>query len=145
MSDIKKADSLQKGLRGVFVKTVGEADVVFFSGMTGNLDLSMVNEDFCNNNAFGSRIINPSLLLGLMLTAAQKVTGPGYVCQSQNADFSAPVHLGETITGEAEIQAIDSKKEVITFTTRCVNETDRVVAKGELVLSYYLGEGDKPC
>ncbi|MCI9332936.1 MAG: hypothetical protein HFG05_12355 [Oscillibacter sp.] len=142
MIDIKRVESLEKGLRAVFVKTVGEADVVFFSGMTGNLDLSMVNEDFCMKNAFGSRIINPSLLLGLMLTAAQKVTGPGYVCQSQNADFSAPVHLGETITGEAEIQGIDSKKGVVTFATRCVNETDQVVAKGEIALSYYLGEGD---
>lgn len=142
MIDIKKVDSLEKGMREVFVKTVGEADVVFFSGMTGNLDLSMVNEDFCSHNAFGSRIINPSLMLGLMLTAAQKVTGPGYVCQSQDADFGAPVHLGETITGEAEIQAIDSKKGIVTFATRCFNEDNRVVAKGELVLSYYLGEGD---
>lgn len=142
MIDIKKVDSLETGMREVFVKTVGEADVVFFSGMTGNLDLSMVNEDFCNHNAFGSRIINPSLMLGLMLTAAQKVTGPGYVCQSQGADFSAPVHLGETITGEAVVQEIDSKKGAVTFAARCFDENDRVVAKGELVLSYYLGEGD---
>ena len=141
MIDIKKVSSLEKGSRQVFVKTVGEADVVFFSGMTGNLDLSMVNEDFCKKNAFGSRIINPSLLLGLMLTAAQKVTGPGYVCQSQNADFDL-VHLGETVTGEAVIEEIDTENGSVTFATRCFDENERVVAKGELVLSYYLGEGD---
>lgn len=144
MINIKKANSFEKGLNGKFVKTVGEADVVFFAGMTGNFDLSMVNEDFCNKKAFGSRIVNPSLLLGLMLTAAQKVTGPGYICQSQDADFNTLVHLGETISGEAEISEIDGAKGIITFTTRCVNDNEVVVAKGELKLSA-LEEGEKSC
>jgi len=135
MNYIKKINSLKTGLKGEFSKTVGEADIVFFAGMTGNFDLSMVNEDFCNKISLGSRIINPSLISGLILTASQIVVGSGYICQAQNTEFIMPIHLGDTIKAEAEIIETNEQEKTVTFTTRCFNDKKTLIAKGKLKLS----------
>ncbi len=138
-------NTLKFGLKGEFAKTVGEADVVFFAGMTGNFDLSMINEDFCRKTSLGSRIINPSLISGLMLTAAQMATGSGYICQSQNAEFSTPIHLGDTLKAEAEIIETNAQEKLVTLATHCFNDKKTLVAKGELKLLQIQKEGEKKC
>jgi acyl dehydratase len=45
---------LKVGERTEFSKTIGEADLILFSGLTGDFDPIHVNEDFARTTAFES-------------------------------------------------------------------------------------------
>jgi acyl dehydratase len=61
---------LKVGEQAEFSKTIGEADLVLFSGLSGDFDPIHVNEDFARKTAFGRRIAHGSLVMSLLSTTA---------------------------------------------------------------------------
>ena len=45
--------------------------------------------------------------------------------------FRLPVAIGDTITAEAEVTAIDAEKRILTVRTDCLNQNGDAVVKGE--------------
>jgi acyl dehydratase len=107
---------LKPGERTEFSKTIGEADLVLFSGLTGDFDPIHVNEDFARTTAFGKRIAHGALVMGLLSTTASMMSrrsierGAQGVPVSLGYDrirFVNPVFINDTLTARYTIEEID--------------------------------------
>src|ERR1700755_1299808 len=73
-----------------FSKTVGEADVYMFAGLTGDLSQNHVDEQFMSHSIYGHRIAHGALMVGFMSTASTRMIEESL---KQGID-STPVSLG---------------------------------------------------
>ena len=120
------------GSTATFTKTITEADVYGFAGITGDFNPVHVDEVAARASMFGGRIAHGMLTASLISTViGMKLPGPGCIYVSQSLRFTAPVRFGDTITAVCEVSAVDTDRNRMTLATRCVNQEDEVVAEGE--------------
>jgi acyl dehydratase len=128
---------LQVGERAEFSKTISEADLVLFSGITGDFDPIHVNEDYASKTAFGRRIAHGGLIMGLLSTTASMMSrrsierGARAVPVSLGYDkirFTAPVFINDTVTARYTIEEIDP------LAGRSRSKVEVVKSSGELCL-----------
>jgi 3-hydroxybutyryl-CoA dehydratase len=125
-------DQLEVGQTAEFTKTITEADVYAFAGITGDFNPVHVDQVAAEASRFGTRIAHGMLTAALLSTViGMKLPGPGCIYLSQSLRFTAPVRFGDTVTAVVEIRELDRDKNRITLATKCVNQKDEVVAKGE--------------
>lgn len=117
-------EDLSVGMSALFAKTITEADIVMFSGVTGDMNPVHVNEDFASDTMFNGRIAHGMLTASLISTVlGMKMPGPGCIYLSQDLRFLAPVRAGDTVTARALItDIIPEKKRIICKTTASVGE-----------------------
>ena len=127
-------EDLKVGMSAMFGKTVTEADIVAFAGVSGDTNPIHLHDGFARGTRFGQRIAH-GMLSGSFISAVigTKLPGPGSVYISQTMNFMAPVLIGETITAVATISAIDDKRRRVTLNTRCLNG-EKVVVDGEATI-----------
>lgn len=125
---------LQPGMTASIAKTVTEADIVLFAGVSTDINPVHLNEEFARTTQFGGRIAHGMLSVGFISAVlANKLPGPGTVYLGQTIKFKAPVRPGDTVVATATI------KEVLVEKKRTVVETvcrvgDTVVIEGEATL-----------
>jgi 3-hydroxybutyryl-CoA dehydratase len=124
-------EDLKVGMSAMFGKTVTEADIVAYAGVSGDTNPIHLHDGFARTTRFGQRIAH-GMLSGSFISAVigTKLPGPGSVYISQTMEFKAPVLIGETITAVATITAIDERRRRVTLKTQCLNG-DKVVIDGE--------------
>ncbi|MDR3518369.1 MAG: MaoC family dehydratase [Azospirillaceae bacterium] len=127
-------EDLSVGMTAVFAKTVTEADVVLFAGVSGDTNPVHINDDYARTTMFKGRIAHGMLTAGLISAVlGTKLPGPGCIYLSQSLKFKAPVHIGATVEARVVItEIIPEKRRVIARTVCTVGET--VVIEGEAVL-----------
>ena len=123
---------LEVGQAAEFTKTISEADVYGFAGITGDFNPVHVDQVAAEASRFGGRIAHGMLTAALISTViGMKLPGPGCIYMSQSLRFNAPVRFGDTITARAEVADINTEKNRITLATKCLNQDGDVVAEGE--------------
>jgi 3-hydroxybutyryl-CoA dehydratase len=124
-------EDLKVGMSAMFGKTVTEADITVYAGVSGDTNPIHLHDGFARTTRFGQRIAH-GMLSGSFISAVigTKLPGPGSVYISQSMSFMAPVLIGETITAVATITAIDERRRRVTLKTQCLNG-DKVVIDGE--------------
>lgn len=132
----KTVDQLRVGDTAEFAKTVSEADVYLFAGVTGDLNPAHINEEYARKTFFKTRIAHGMLLAGFVSTViGNKLPGPGTIYVKQELDFLAPAHMGDTITARVEIKEIVTEKNRAILRTTCVNQDGTTVLDGEALVS----------
>lgn len=127
-------EELSLGQTAVFGKTVTEADIAAFAGVSGDTNPIHLHDGFARTTRFGQRIAHGMLSGSFISTVVgTKLPGPGAVYISQTMNFMAPVIIGDTITAVATITAIDEKRRRVTLKTQCLNG-DKVVIDGEAIV-----------
>ena len=127
-------EDLKVGMSAMFGKTVTEADIMAFAGVSGDTNPIHLHDGFARSTRFGQRIAHGMLSGSFISTViGTKLPGPGAIYISQTMNFMAPVLIGETITAVATISAIDATKRRVTLKTQCLNG-DKVVIDGEAVV-----------
>jgi 3-hydroxybutyryl-CoA dehydratase len=127
-------EDLTVGMSAMFGKTVTEADIMAFAGVSGDTNPIHLHDGFARSTRFGQRIAHGMLSGSFISTViGTKLPGPGSVYISQIMNFMAPVLIGETITAVATITAIDEKRRRVTLKTQCLNG-DMVVIDGEATI-----------
>ena len=127
-------EDLKVGQQAMFGRTVTDADIVAFAGVSGDTNPIHLHDGFARSTRFGQRIAHGMLSASFISTViGTKLPGPGAVYISQTLSFMAPVLVGETITAVATITAIDDKRRRVTLKTQCLNG-DKVVLDGEAVV-----------
>jgi len=133
-----------------FSKTVGEADVYLFAGITGDLSSNHVNEQVMSRSKYKHRIAHGALMVGFMSTASTKMidahAGPD---QNETAvslgydriRFIEPVFLGDTITIKYEIKTIDAERRRSYAEVTVINQDGSLVAVGEHILKWVPNDG----
>jgi 3-hydroxybutyryl-CoA dehydratase len=135
MPDGKTIHDIGVGDTARFTKTITQADVTLFAGITGDFNPLHIDHEHARATRFGQPVVHGALLAGLVSTVlGMKLPGPGALYASQSLAFKKPVFIGDTITAEAEVVEKTEEKNRVRFATRCTNQNGEVVAEGESVL-----------
>jgi len=121
------------GHKAAFTRTVAEEDVVLFAKVTGDDQPLHLDPDFGKRTRFKQRIAHGMLSAGFISAALGTKLAPGFVVVylSQQLRFRLPVAIGDTITADIEVTAVDAEKRILTLRTDCLNQNGDAVVKGE--------------
>jgi len=127
-------EDLRVGMSASFSKTITEADLVLFAGVSGDNNAMHVNEEFAAATPFGGRIAHGMLTASVISAAiANKMPGPGTIYLGQNLRFRAPVRPGETVHATVTVTEIVVDRRRVTLSTICrVGGT--VVVEGDAIV-----------
>jgi acyl dehydratase len=123
-------------------RTVTEADLVSFAGVSGDFNPLHTDERFAANSIYGGRIAHGALVLALATGLRQRTglfdgTLMGLL-EIRSWRFLAPVRIGDTIRVVNEILELreTSKPDrgVMVQRIDVVNQQDDVAARGEFVM-----------
>jgi 3-hydroxybutyryl-CoA dehydratase len=125
--------TIQVGDKATFTKTVSQDDIVAFAKVTGDDQRLHLDDGFAAKTRFGKRIAHGMLSAGFISAVLGTKLAPKNVVVylSQQMRFRLPVSIGDTITAEAEVTAIDPEKRIVTVRTDCLNQNGDAVVKGE--------------
>jgi 3-hydroxybutyryl-CoA dehydratase len=124
-------EDLSPGMSATFSKTITEADIVLFAGVSGDNNAIHINEEFAASTSFGGRIAHGFLTASVISAAiAGRLPGPGAIYLEQKMRFCAPVRPGETVHATVTVQeVINDRCRLVLETVCCVRGT--VVVTGE--------------
>ena len=126
-------EDLKVGMSAAFGKTVTEADIMAFAGVSGDTNPVHLHQDFAAGTIFKGRVAHGMLGASFISTIlGTKLPGPGCIYVSQNLQFKAPVRAGDTVTARAVIAEIIPEKRRVVLRTTC-SVGDKVVIDGEAV------------
>lgn len=132
----KTIAELQKGDSASFSKTISEADIYLFAGVTGDLNPAHIDEQYAKGTFFKTRIAHGALLAGFISTVMGMIMpGPGTVYIRQELDFLAPAHIGDTVTAVVEIMDLDQAKNRAHLRTLCRNQDGVMLVDGLATVS----------
>ncbi len=123
------------GQSATFTKTISEADIYAYAGISGDFNPLHVDAEFSKGNRFGERIAHGMMTAGLISAVlGMRLPGPGAIYLSQTLSFVNPVRIGDTITAKAEVVTYQAEKRLLTLRTTCTNQRGQVVVEGQAVL-----------
>ncbi|ALJ35891.1 (R)-hydratase [Azospirillum brasilense] len=127
-------EDLTVGMTASFAKTVTEADIVLFAGISGDTNPVHLNQEYASGTMFQGRIAHGMLSVSFISAVlGTKLPGPGAIYMSQTVRFKAPVRAGDTVTARATVtEIIPEKRRAVVRTVCTVGET--VVIEGEALL-----------
>jgi len=122
-------------------RTVTEADVVNFAGVSGDFNPIHTDEEFARGTPFGRRVAHGLLILA-MLTGLRLRTGvfEGTLIawlEIRSYRFLKPIFVGDSIRGETEIaekrNTSSPDRGVVIQKIRVFNQRGELVQEGEFV------------
>jgi 3-hydroxybutyryl-CoA dehydratase len=127
-------EDLEQGMTASFGKTITDADVLMFAGLSGDTNPVPLNEQYAAGTPFQGRIAHGMLTASLISTVlGTKLPGPGCIYLSQTMKFLAPVRVGDTVRAEVLLKSLDRERRRATFETVC-KVNGKNVLEGEAVL-----------
>ncbi|MCC6775702.1 MAG: acyl dehydratase [Hyphomicrobiales bacterium] len=89
-------------------RTITEADLVLFTGMTGMLEVIFTDHTFGGKSAIEGRFVPAALTYSLIegLLCQSMIQGTGLAMLELKKEIKAPVRVGDTIHGEVEVLSV---------------------------------------
>jgi 3-hydroxybutyryl-CoA dehydratase len=132
----KTFDQLNIGDSDRFSKTVTDADIYLFAGVTGDLNPAHIDEAYAQGTFFKTRIAHGMLSAGFVSAViGTRLPGPGTVYMRQTLEFLSPVRIGDTVTATVEVIEKMADKKRVRLKTTCVNQEGTTVLDGEALVS----------
>jgi 3-hydroxybutyryl-CoA dehydratase len=142
-------EDIEVGMTDLYAKTVTEADIVMFAGVSGDTNPVHLDAHFADQTPFKGRIAHGMLSASFISTVlGTRLPGPGCIYLSQTLKFRAPVKAGDTVTARVTVKDVNRDKKRVVFDTVCTVD-DAVVIAGEAMLlvsrrAEVLGEPEAP-
>src|ERR1700757_1914388 len=112
LEDLSVGQSAQRS------RTVTEADIQAFAQVTGDTNPVHIDEAYAAGTAFKGRIAHGMLSAGyISAVLGTQLPGPGAIYVSQTLSFRRPVRIGDAVTAEVKVVAIDAAKARVTLST----------------------------
>jgi acyl dehydratase len=118
-------------------RTITEADVTSFAGLTGDYDPLHVDHHFASQTPFGRPVAHG--LLGLSYMAGMSSTCPAVHTNAflsiRQWDFKKPIFIGDTVRVVTQVSRVESTSRRhgrVTWHRQLVNQNDEVVQEGFL-------------
>jgi acyl dehydratase len=103
-----------------------------YAEITGDYNPLHFDEAFAKGTKFGGLVVQGGLTTGILnALVAMDMPGPGTVFLSHDFKFVAPVFIGDTITGEAEVLSVHATKPVTQLKIVITRQTGETVLEGE--------------
>lgn len=127
-------EELAVGMSASFGRTLTEADIVLFAGVSGDTNPIHLNQDYAADTPFKGRIAHGMLSAGyISAVLGNRLPGPGAVYVTQSLRFKAPIRAGDTVTASVEVVELIPDKRRANFKTVCT-VAGKVVVEGEATL-----------
>ncbi|HLY80375.1 MAG TPA: MaoC family dehydratase [Caulobacteraceae bacterium] len=127
-------EDLEIGQTAELRRTVAESDIQAFAAVTGDENPVHLDEAYAAATQFKGRIAHGMLSAGyISAVLGTQLPGPGAIYVSQTLNFRRPVRIGDEVTAEVKITAIDPARGRVTFATACV-VAGKTVVEGEAVV-----------
>ena len=124
-------EDLSVGMSAEIAKTITDADLVMFAGVSTDVNAVHMDEDFAKTTMFGGRIAHGMLSASYISTVfGTKLPGPGCIYLSQTLKFKAPVKVGDTVVAKVTVKELTPEKRKAKFDTVCT-VGGKVVLEGE--------------
>jgi 3-hydroxybutyryl-CoA dehydratase len=124
-------EDIAVGMSALYARTVTDADIVLFAGISGDVNPVHLNHEFASHTQFHGRIAHGMLTASFISTVlGTKLPGPGCVYLSQTLKFRAPVRSGDTVHARVSVTELDREKRRVKLLTVCT-VNDAVVLEGE--------------
>jgi len=124
-------EDLSVGMSACYGKTVTDADIVLFAGVSGDNNAVHTNQEFAATTIFGGRIAHGMLSASLISAAVgTRLPGAGAVYLGQTLHFRAPVRPGDTVNTTVTVKSVDLNRARVVLETVCRVGTT-VVVDGE--------------
>lgn len=114
-------------------RTITEADIVNFAGLSGDFHELHMSEEFARRGPFGRRIAHGALVFSISTGLTIQMGDSESIIAFYGVDklrFTHPTFIGDTIRVTKvviEKQAKDDKRGVVAFETRVINQDDQTV------------------
>jgi len=119
-------------------RTITEADVVNFAGLSGDYTQLHTDEEFAKETPFGQRIAHGALVLSIATGLAARLgflEGTALAFRELTWKFSQPVFIGDTVHLKARCKELKPKPRLgggsVIFDVWVVNQEGKTVQKGE--------------
>ena len=119
-------------------RTITEADVVAFAGLSGDYNQLHTDEEFAKGLMFGQRIAHGMLVLSIATGLAARlgfIEGTALAFRELTWKFSQPVFFGDTIYMKATCKELKPMPRlgggVVKFDVRVANQDGKTVQRGE--------------
>ncbi|MGO9783792.1 MAG: MaoC family dehydratase [Streptosporangiaceae bacterium] len=134
MSELAYAD-IKVGDEASFAKTITEADVVNYAGLTGDFNPVHIDAEYAAQSMFKERISHGMLVAGLISAVlGTRLPGPNSIYLGQELKFTAPVKIGDTVTAHAAVTEKRDDKKIIKLRTWVTNQRGETVIDGSAVV-----------
>lgn len=134
-------EDLEVGMAAVYGKTLTDADVLMFTGVSGDTNPLHQNREFASQTQFGEPIVHGMLTASLLSTLiGTRLPGPGCIYMDQSLKFTVPVRVGDTVTARVEVIELDANKPFAILDTCCLVD-GTVVLKGQARVKVPLRNG----
>ncbi|MBW1888436.1 MAG: MaoC family dehydratase [Deltaproteobacteria bacterium] len=135
MEQGKSIDELEVGDNASFSKTVTEADIILYAGITGDVNPLHIDEEYAKKSIFEGRVAHGGITMGLISAVlGDKLPGLGTIMLEMICKFKAPVRIGDTITARVEVTEKITEKNILKLKACCTNQDGTEVIMGEAVV-----------
>lgn len=129
-------EELKEGMTAAISRTVTEADILMFAGVSGDTNPVHLDGEFAASTMFGGRIAH-GMLSAAYISAVfgTRLPGPGCIYLSQTLKFKAPVKVGDTVVARVTVTGLKPDKRRAVFATVCtVGTTDVLAGEAEIFI-----------
>jgi len=128
-------DDITVGDEASISRTITEAHIVAFAGLTGDLNPLHVDAEYAAKSMFGERIAHGMLVAGLISAVlGMQLPGPNSIYLGQELKFTAPVKIGDTVTVAVTVTEKRDDKRIIKLRTTATNQRGEMVVDGTAVI-----------
>ena len=126
---------IEIGDNASFAKTITEADIVHYAGITGDFNPIHIDAEYARLSMFKERIAHGMLISGLISAViGTQLPGPNSIYLGQDLRFTAPVKIGDTVTAVVTVTEKRDDKRIIKLKTTVSNQRGEVVVDGNAVV-----------
>ncbi|HEY2707715.1 MAG TPA: MaoC family dehydratase [Caulobacteraceae bacterium] len=127
-------EDLEVGQTAALTRIATAADIDAFAAVTGDTNPVHLDETYAAATQFKGRIAHGMLSAGyISAVLGTQLPGPGAIYISQSLNFRRPVRVGDEVTAQVKVAAIDGARGRVTFATNCV-VAGKTVVEGEAVV-----------
>jgi phosphate acetyltransferase len=138
-------DEIKVGDSAMLSRTVRREDIQLFAAVSGDVNPSHIDDSYAREIP-GGAVTAHGMLSGAMISAllGNQFPGPGTIYVSQNLNFHAPVHIGDTLTVHLRCAAKLAEAKHLCIGCRVNNQDDVLVVDGEAVVAAPLTKIRRP-
>jgi acyl dehydratase len=125
-------------------RTIAEADLVMFSGMTGDFNPIHTDEEFAKQTEFGGRILHGPAAFAIATGLESRLglkEGTAIAFLGMTWDLKAPVKIGDTIRVHQRVaskrQTKNPRRGIVIFWVQIVNQRGEICQEGEWKVMFH--------
>lgn len=127
-----RLQELAVGQQETLTRKVTQREVLLYMGTTGDLNPMYLDRNYAARTPMATPVVPAVLLSGYVFTAlSERLPGPGTVVLMQTFHFLHPVRVGDTVTINVEVMAIDASRGRVRLRASGRNQDGQDVLSGE--------------